>query len=206
LLLLPEGMLDNPTRRRTAEWLIEQTPATAAWRYRVPVWMSGGDTSDHSAGWSWFPGTAAWVTPTSVGILALRKLNRQTPHPRVNARIDQATDFLLRHACAQGGWNHGSSRALGYDLGPYPETTGIGLLATTGVRAPEISKAIAAAEKSWINCRSTEGQSWLRLGLMAHGLPDPASAETNLPCRTNTDLALTILADAAHRRNNVFLS
>jgi hypothetical protein len=41
---------------------------------------------------------------------------------------------------------------------------------------------------------------------MAHGLPDPAESKTDLPCRTNLDLALCVLADAARGGNNVFLS
>lgn len=211
VLLLPEELLGASARQRATEWLMQQTPANAAWVYRLRQWMLGSDLGEDDAGWSWFPGTAAWVTPTSISLLALKKLSR-APEPSrarqqaVTERIQAGTAFLLRHACADGGWNHGSQRALGYDLGPYPETTGTALLATSGVRAPQVAKAIETARKQWPACRSAQGRNWLRLGLMAQGLPDPGDSEPDLPCRTNVDLALCVLADAARGGKNAFLA
>ena len=75
--------------------------------------------------------------------------------------------------CRDGGWNHGSVRALGYESTPYPETTGMALAALRGVRSPEIEPALDVAERFLGECRSADALNWLRIGLMAHGqLPD----------------------------------
>jgi hypothetical protein len=113
--------------------------------------------------------------------------------------------YLLAHACSDGGWNHGASSALGYGARSYPETTGVALLALRGKDAPVIRKAVMRAWAQWPTCRASEAQSWLRLGLLAHGqlplnAPPPVS-----PPRTIQNAALALLASAALAGRNAFL-
>jgi len=155
-------------------------------------------------GWSWYPGTAAWVVPTSLSILALEKIEHRHPDRRIRSRIDQGRRFLLSRVCEDGGWNHGSNRALGFQAVSYPETTGIALLALHGADPAGLAKSVAKAEEHFRNCRSLEGLSWLQLGLMAQGRPAPA-VPADIRTRTLLDTALAILAGRAREGRNVFL-
>jgi hypothetical protein len=117
--------------------------------------------------------------------------------------VAQGQAFLLGRRCRDGGWNHGSSKALGYDSDSYPETTGLALLALQGVRREEVLQGVARAEQHLASCRSQEAASWLRLALLAHGRKPLVPV---LPSRGETmDLALAALAEAAGEGRNVFL-
>jgi len=97
--------------------------------------------------------------------------------------------------CADGGWNHGSNRALGRDGDSYPETTGIALAALH--RAPEhsmIALAKEAARRHLATCTTAEGIAWLRIGLAAHG--EPVQSQSSPPPRTTMDAALIAISAA----------
>jgi hypothetical protein len=107
--------------------------------------------------------------------------------------------------CDDGGWNHGSFRALGYQAGSYPETTGLGLLALHGAKDPQLPRALAAAERHLRSCRSAESISWLRLGLLAHATPVPARPFPEVQCRGVMDNALFLLTERAAAGRNLCL-
>ena len=96
-----------------------------------------GVKDEYPEGWPWYPGAAAWVIPTSFGILAYeRALKREDADAGgLRDRVQSGRKFLLHHMCADGGWNHGSNKALGRDGDSYPETTGMALLALHGMAA-----------------------------------------------------------------------
>jgi hypothetical protein len=179
-------------------WLIEQSGRESGFVQRLRLWMlgvdSGVDTRYH--GWPWFPGAAAWVAPTALSILALSHHDSAV----ASERIATGRGYLLSRMCADGGWNHGSSRALGYESASYPETTGLALLALRGT--PNLSRSIERARLHFEECRSVQGASWLRLGLLAHG---QSSAMKELPCRTHLDTAMFLLASVSDPRRNPFL-
>jgi hypothetical protein len=142
------------------------------------------------------------VIPTSLGILAFeRAVRRGANDGELRDRIAAGKKFLLGRMCADGGWNHGSSRALGRDGDSYPEATGIALLALNGERSSQLERGKAAARKHLTQCRTAEGIAWLRMGLAAQGeKPDAATALVGSDrIRTNMDAALTLLA--ASERN-----
>ena len=110
---------------------------------------------------------------------------------------------MLARRCRDGGWNHGSTRALGYDSGSYPETTGLALLALHDAQGPEVEFGVAAAERHLAMCRSAEAASWLTLGLLARGRSVSAPAlETHGGV---IETALQALASAAAQGRNLFL-
>ena len=120
-----------------------------------------------------------------------------------STRLQEGRAFLLARRCRDGGWNHGSTKALGYDSDSYPETTGTALLALNGVSAAEIEKDLQRAEAHLVTCKSNEAASWLTLGLLAHGkkpvMPD-------VPVHGGTmALAMAILANSAMEGRNIFL-
>ena len=139
-------------------------------------------------------------------------------------RIDQGLSYLLVRMCREGGWNHGSTSALGYDSDSYPETTGLALLALHGVDDPKVAQGLVRGEQQLAVCQSSEGVSWLRLGLGAHGRVPLPSAAGRSPNHTGDganiteagtappvmhggvmEIALAALADAAQAGKNSFL-
>ena len=62
--------------RRSIDWIVQQTGQESSFLSRVQQFLTGNIRSDTYDGWPWFPGTSAWVTPTALSILALRKAAR----------------------------------------------------------------------------------------------------------------------------------
>jgi len=203
--LLPPEAIGAQRHARAVEWLLGQRGAESS---RLWMWhdlVRDGKLPDgpRLCGWPWFPGTSAWVTPTSLGILALKKCYWRKPSAALRERIDLAQAFLRSRRCADNGWNHGSARALGYNSDSYPETTGQALLALAGTDTARLEASIRLAQQFLQEHRSSAGAAWLRLGLLAHQ-QIPAGAPL-LPCRTVPDLALNFLADTAEQGRNVFV-
>lgn len=199
--LAPEAL------NRATQWMLQQSGLESGFFRRLRLRLLGVDAAadtEHE-GWPWYPGTAAWVVPTALTILALEKVRRRAPHPRLEERLESGRRFLWSRMCGDGGWNHGSSRALGYQAGSYPETTGLGLLALHGGKHPQLSRALAAAERHLRACQSAEGISWLRLGLLAHAAPVEARHFPEAQRRGVMDNALFLLAERAAAGRNSFL-
>jgi hypothetical protein len=207
--LLHDGGLD---RKRAGSWVLHQTGRESGWVNRLRLWMLGASPQDSVTfdGWPWFPGAAAWVIPTAISILALEKLGREGGGSEVGGRIAQGRAFLFARRCKDGGWNHGSTKALGYDSDSYPETTGIALLALHGSGDAEMSEALTRGEQHLAMCQSNEAAMWLTLGLLVHGrkvaAPQLAPRRATLTTRgTTTEIALSALADTAFHGRNFFL-
>ena len=174
---------------------------------RLRQWLLGVPRSPEAEfpGWPWIPGTAAWVGPTSLAILALEREARRRPTAAIRARIDEGRGFLLRRMCQEGGWNHGSARALGYESEPYPETTGMGLAALRGVHDSRVSRSVRVAHRFLDNCRSADALNWLRLGLLAHGeLPDSYCPPSQIAYRTLTERSLDLLVMETQKGRDLF--
>jgi hypothetical protein len=200
--LLPEGVLGSGRFERAIAWLKGQTGRESGWSYRLQQRLHG-NSAEYPKGWPWFPGAAAWVIPTSLGIMAFERALARASDEELSRRVAAGRDYLMARACADGGWNHGSNQALGKDGDSYPETTGIALLAlgaaskskdlTPNERAG-IERGKIAARRHLALCRAAEGIAWLRMGLAAHG--EIAQSPFQPVCRTNMDEALIALADA----------
>jgi hypothetical protein len=195
--------------RRAIAWILSQTGANTNLLSRLQQWLTGNASLHAFPGWPWFPGTSAWVTPTALSMLALRKalhgaMLPEDPAP-IRARLETGAAYLLAHVCSDGGWNHGAARALDFDARSYPETTGVALLALAGHDAPPVRQACRWAQARLSECPSSEAESWLRLGLLAHGqLPADARGPTRTP-RTVQNAALALLATAAGQGRHPFL-
>jgi hypothetical protein len=201
------GACGRDAEHRAVEWLLVQTGQESTFLFRLRKWMNStrpAAMEESLPGWSWYPGTSAWVVPTSLSMLALGRVQRRYRDPRIGERIEQGRRYLFAHMCEDGGWNHGSTRALGFQAVSYPETTGIALLALHGADPARLVGSIARAEEHFKNCRSLEGLSWLQLGLMAQGRPAPPVPPDIHP-RTLLDAAVGILASRALEGRNVFL-
>lgn len=197
---LPPEQLGAQAHARAIRWIAGSAGEESGTIFRIREWLLGHAplSAREAPGWPWVPGTAAWVAPTSAAILALRAEVRRNPNPHFQARLEEGRQFLLQRMCHGGGWNHGSNQALGYPTTPYPETTGLALLALGGVRAPQIDRSLPLAAKFAQQCRSADAWNWLRLGLHAQGRFDPsAMPAANLPLRTVPEIALDWIARSA---------
>ncbi len=180
---------------KAVRWILAQSGRESGYAQRLREFLILGrpEYDRRYSGWPWFPGTAAWVAPTALAILALEKAGGLKPAAAIRARLESGRSFLLSRMCQDGGWNHGATRALGYEANSYAETTGLALLALHAVSADKLQRSLSCAERHLKQCRSAEGLSWLRLGLLVHG----RSAEVpELPSETVLERSLGILAES----------
>jgi hypothetical protein len=204
-MLLPKRMRAQFHIDRAKEWVLSRQGRESTWSERLKNYLLGShnplDTSQ--VGWPFFPDTAAWVAPTAFTVLGLERFSSDH-RAQLRCRLGRA--FLFSRMCRDGGWNHGSSRVLGYDLWSYPEVTGLALLALHEEKRNILERSLSEAEQQLSQVRSREARCWLQLGLLAHGQPASSNLGDVRPARTVMELALTTLAHAAVRGNNIFLS
>ena len=200
--LLPRNSVGDAAHQRAIAWLAGLEGEETGTIHRVRQWMLGNSiTAEHEfPGWPWIPGAAAWVGPTSLALLALDKEHRRRPSAKTGQRISGGRSFLLSRMCLEGGWNHGSVRALGYEASPYPETTGMALAALRGVKDARVAKSVALAHRFLGECRSADACNWLRFGLLAHGqLPEGYCRPERVACRTLPETSLDLLVAATQQ-------
>lgn len=205
--LLPAKRLGVERHRRAIAWLLATEGMESAILYRVRRWLMGSPLTPELCipGWPWVPGSAAWVSPTSLAILALDREHPLRPAPALASRIAEGRQFLFTRTCKGGGWNHGSTRAYGYESGAYPETTGRALAALRGCHGRETEQSLAVALRFLEECRSADALNWLRLGLAAHGrMPAGYTPPPGIRYRTVPEVATSILADGAVAGKSVF--
>jgi len=205
--LLPAGRLGAERHQRAVAWLLSDTGLESTALYRIRQWLMGNQTAPEmrAPGWPWVPGSAAWVSPTSLAILALDRESRLHSSPGLANRIDQGRRFLINRMCKGGGWNHGSVRALGYESEAYPETTGMALAALRGWHGREVDESLALAQRFLGECQSADALNWLRLGLAAHGrMPAGFTVPSRITYRTVPEIAASVLADGAAEGRSAF--
>ncbi len=205
--MLPPEHLGPGNHARAIAWLLATQGQESTASYRLRQWLLGSVRMPEQEfpGWPWIPGAAAWVGPTSLAILALDKEARRKPTAAIGERLMEGRQFLLARTCHEGGWNHGSVRALGYESKPYPETTGMALAALRGVRAPEVDRGLRVAQGFLAVCRSADALNWLRLGLLAHGRLQPGfTPAMPVAYRTLPEMSLALLAADVQETKQMF--
>ncbi len=84
------------------------------WRLVRKLTGGGQEVAQDEAlsGWSWTPGTASWVEPTSYAMIVLRSAGKALP-PKVQGRMKVAKSMLYDRMCPDGGWNCGNPMVYG---------------------------------------------------------------------------------------------
>ncbi|MCU1238101.1 MAG: hypothetical protein JWP63_6068 [Candidatus Solibacter sp.] len=204
--LVPREHLGTQSHGRAIEWVMKTCGEESTHTFRLRQWLLGySPARSEPVAWPWVPGTASWVGPTSISVIALDKENATRRSPAIARRIAEGRRFLMERGCPGGGWNHGSVRVYGKDGLPYPETTGIALAALRGVRSTQTEKAIAVAQEFLVESRSADALNWLRLGLLAHDhLPANYSVPANVTCRTLIETSLNMLVAETRGARELF--
>src|SRR4051794_4683259 len=205
--LLPPEPLGAAIHARAIGWLMRVEGEETSSGYRFRQWLLGSTRMPENEfpGWPWIPGAAAWVGPTSIAIVALDKELSRKSSDKIRDRIREGRKFLLRRMCADGGWNHGSVRALGYESQPYPETTGMGLAALRGMNVRQLPQTIGVAQRFLAECKSADACNWLRLGLLAHGqLPAGYCRPPQMAYRTLTETSLDLIVAETQKGRDCF--
>ena len=97
--LLPEETLGADRYARAIQWLKGQTGRESGWSYKVQQRLQG-NKAEFPEGWPWFPGAAAWVIPTSLGIMAFERALLDRSDGALTRRVRAGRDYLLSRMCA----------------------------------------------------------------------------------------------------------
>jgi hypothetical protein len=195
--LIPTERVGPAAHDKAIAWLVKVRGEDTTLLFSLRQWLLGQSRSaDRSnPGWPWTPGAAAWVGPTSLAIVALDAECKRRPSAVLAQRAEEGRNFLLAHMCSEGGWNHGATKAWDYPAPPYPETTGMALLAMRGTQSPRLKPALSIGRKFLAESHSADAQNWLRLGLRALGqLPAGYLPPEGIAYRTVPEVALERIA------------
>jgi len=174
--------------------------------------ISKGDAGlNYPRGWPWSPGCFHWVEPTAYTLLAL-KLPEHIEKQDSKRVIERADNFLLEHACKDGGWNHGNDLCLSVYLPPYVVTTAEALIALCDQKSADV---VQHALKNLPNTIGFAGSAmsiaWVAIAQKSHDRDSCESIRMLLE-RQNEDgsfgpnlmvTALSMLALQAHLGDNV---
>ncbi len=205
-LALPAPGSTLPHHCRGISWVVSQIQPADAPLNRFIARLKGVTAGFRPAGGSpWFPGTAAWIAPTAMSIVALSNHAVNNNNHALGPHLSEGRQFILSRRCRDGGWNHGGSAHRSENSHSYPEMTGMALLALQGVDPSELLLPLDRATEFVQSPTSLEALSWLQLGLLAHGR-DYRRIKTELPCRTIRDISLRLLALAGNCSGNKLLT
>ncbi len=178
---------------RASAWLLQNSGCGLNSLERLRNWLARDHVDQTPPGWSWYPGTASWVIPTAVSLLALKRISIDSTLAR--QRIADGQGFLFARECPAGGWNHGGTFVRSENAQPYPETTGLALLALSGANSGRLQISLGRAHQMLSSPQSAQGSAWLRMGV-ASIEGNTAAAPSSVHSRdwTTVDVALDVIS------------
>ncbi len=151
------------------------------------------------AGWPWRNGNAAWIEPTALTLVALKKVQAQFPSAELDHRVREGEELVLARRCSDGGWNCGNPNVLNFDLPSYPESTGLALVGLQGRSTKEVAGPLEVGRRLRAETKSSLAKAWLAIALRLHGQNPQAPAEES---RVSPDIMLAALEALAHPEGN----
>lgn len=149
---------------RAVQFLLRTTGLHAA--------REAGDPAAHDTllkGWPWNDGTASWIEPTALAVLAL-----QVAGHGAHDRVQEAFRMLLDRQLPHGGWNYGNTLVFGKELHPAPESTGAALAGLAGsVERSQVSRSLNYLQGEIDRLRTPISLGWSLFGLAAWGVRPP---------------------------------
>ena len=144
---------------RAVHWIL----ATKG-RASPPSPLLGHDTSLQA--WAWAEGSASWVEPTAIQLLAL-KASGLAGHPRCR----EAVRLLRNRAVPSGGWNCGNTVVFGTPLRAHVQPSGLALAALVGepTAHAEVRGAVRYLDSTLSASTTIVSLSYALIGLAGHG-------------------------------------
>jgi Prenyltransferase and squalene oxidase repeat len=198
------GSRNQPAQARAVQWILKQIKPKLSVVASLKFELEGMPSAESVMGGSpWYPGTACWIAPTAMSVVALTNARRASysSTPALDSAVEQSKRYILSRQCVDGGWNHGGTHVRSSTARSYPEMTGMALLALD--ETEQIEKSLRLAEQMQSHAESSEGQSWLTLALCKHRRT-PVAMRPMQP-HTTRDLALHVLALSASSPSNRLL-
>jgi hypothetical protein len=155
-------------------WLCEQWPGDAGlwWRLfrRLRASRRVSAQNDSYYGWSWTPGTASWVEPTSYAVIVLHSSPANFLPRSARRRQRLAEAMLYDRMCPGGGWNCGNPMVYGIPGEPQVSTTVWALLALRRYASrPENQSSLDWLEKHWRQIQSPGSLALAHIALEEYG-------------------------------------
>lgn len=152
-------------------WLMDQSGQESRWTVRVMSYFHflKTDVNVNHRGWPWRPGTSAWIEPTAITVLALKKSMEKRRDGSVASRVREGEELILSRRDHDGGWNSGNPSVLKYDLPSYPETTALALLGLQGRSRQELAAPMKTARQFYGDCKSSLAKAWLTIAFRCYG-------------------------------------
>src|ERR1700683_1068727 len=200
--LLIAGNSRDPLKRGL-EWLCNDRPGESGFWWRLRRTIAGNSNvkqSDSYFGWSWTPGTASWVEPTSHALIALRSAPRDILPATAAERIKLAEAMLYDRMCIGGGWNCGNPMVCGVPGEPLVGPTVWALIALRAdSQRSQNQLSLDWLERTFGEMGSPESMTLAHIGLKLNkrdGQNQPALIRKSLENRVQ-DLSAPDLAWAA---------
>ena len=188
--------LDAEPRKRATDWLMRVSgqESRLAVRLASMFHMLKTDVNVSHKGWPWWPGNSAWIEPTALAILALRKANGSKLPSDVAQRVHEGEELILSRRGRDGGWNSGNPSVLKVDVPSYPETTAIALIGLQGRDKTQLSSPLESARSFFKDTRSSYAKAWLNIAFRCMGAPAEDPNESEAP----SDILLCALQALGH--------
>ena len=167
-------------------WLSNERPGEAGRWFRLLRRLRGVRhtvaQNDFYYGWSWTSGTASWVEPTALALIAMRNSPPELLPAQVQSRIQLAEAMLYDRMSPGGGWNCGNPLVYGVPGEPQVCQTAWALLALRDhSERPEVEKSLAWLEANWdrIESPSTLALACIALDVFGRSCADVRNSLCN---------------------------
>lgn len=171
--LLNSGKNPDSVKRALA-WLCADRPGESGFWWRLRRSLAGNANlakqSDSYYGWSWTPGTASWVEPTSQALIVLNGAPRDLLPASAAERVKLAESMLYDRMCIGGGWNCGNPMVYGVPGEPLVGPTVWALLAlSANLQRPPNQLSLDWLERTFGAMGSAESLTLAHIGLKLCG-------------------------------------
>jgi len=160
--------------KRGLDWLCADRPGESGFWWRLRRSLAGNaklaKQSDSYYGWSWTPGTASWVEPTSQALIVLNGVPVDILPVSAAERMKLAGSMLYDRMCIGGGWNCGNPMVYGVPGEPLVGPTVWALLALRGnLQRPPNQLSLDWLERTFGAMGSVESFTLAHIGLSLCG-------------------------------------